>query len=705
MSDSSARYAAIIPAYNEAATIYDVASRTLKFTPHVIVIDDGSNDGTAEALHDLPVVLLRQPGNLGKAAALWRGMQAAIGQGATAIITLDGDGQHEPESIPALVAMHRRVPSAIIIGSRLHDARHIPMMRYLANRVANFWISWAAGQSIADSQSGFRLYPTSLLGSLALTCDRSAGFVFESEVLIEAGRKGVRIQSVPVSAVYGRHLRRSHFRQGRDIARITRMVARKLISRNLDVPALIRSRRSQPPPPARRVDLVDSPRTMESRRRLLFVAEAVSLAHIARTVALAQSLDRTRYDIHLACDPRRMNVFGQLCFSIHPIRSLDGGEFQDRLAKGNPLHTLAEVRDSVKEDLRIIAAVDPAAVIGDFRLSLSISARAAEVPYMTVTNAHWSPYARPHFIVPELAIASRFGPRLGQALFSLIRPAVFAHHAWAANKVRREYGFPAVGYSLSRVFTEADQTVYADLPELVPTYHLPSHHHYIGPISWAPHVRPPWWDTVPEHRPMAYVSLGSSGRSDLLPEVLQALENLGIGALVSTAGRRLPAVLPGQAWISDYLPGDQAAARADLVICNGGSATAYQALAAGVPVLGIPNNLDQYLMMHYMQKSGAGEFVRAGEASTGTLRRIVNKVLHEPLYRRRAISFQTAIQAGHGAQRFAALVEDLCEPNAASGKRLASIPTDRSGIPHRADRAFKQPGQSETHRGMPNVGC
>ena len=179
MSDSSARYAAIIPAYNEAATIYDVASRTLKFTPHVIVIDDGSNDGTAEALHDLPLVLLRQPGNLGKAAALWRGMQAAIGQGATAIITLDGDGQHEPESIPALVAMHRRVPSAIIIGSRLHDARHIPMMRYLANRVANFWISWAAGQSIADSQSGFRLYPTSLLGSLALTCDRSAGFVFD----------------------------------------------------------------------------------------------------------------------------------------------------------------------------------------------------------------------------------------------------------------------------------------------------------------------------------------------------------------------------------------------------------------------------------------------------------------------------------------------------------------------------------------------
>ena len=239
------------------------------------------------------------------------------------------------------------------------------------------------------------------------------------------------------------------------------MVARKLIARNLDVPSLIRSRGLQPPPSPSFGRHVDPSRPMGSRQRVLFVAEAVSLAHMARAVALAQSLDQTRYDIHLACDPRYAKLFQPLSFPIHPIASLAGGEFQDRLAKGNPLYSVPEVRRYVKEDLRVIASLDPAVVIGDFRLSLSISARAAGVPYMTVTNAHWSPYARPRFIVPELAIATRFGPRLGQALFNLMRPVAFVHHAWAVNKVRREYGLPAMGYSLSRIFTEADQTVYA----------------------------------------------------------------------------------------------------------------------------------------------------------------------------------------------------------------------------------------------------
>jgi UDP:flavonoid glycosyltransferase YjiC (YdhE family) len=696
MSDPRSRYVAVIPAFNEAATIYDVAARALKVVSHVIVVDDGSSDGTAAALRDLPVTLLRQPDNHGKAAALWRGMRAAIDQGATAIITLDGDGQHEPESIPALIAMHRRAPHAVIIGSRLHDAHAIPQARLFANRVANFWISWAAGQSIADSQSGFRLYPTTVLGSVVLSCDRKAGFVFESEVLIEAGRKGIRIQSVPVSAVYGRHLRRSHFRKGRDIARITRMVARKLIARNLDVPALIRSRRPQSPPSPSFGHHVDSSRPMGSRRRILFVAEAVSLAHMARAVALAQSLDQNRYDIHLACDPRYVELFQPLSFPIHPIVSLAGGEFQDRLAKGNPLYTVSEMRRYVKEDLRVIASLDPAVVIGDFRLSLSISARAAGLPYMTVTNAHWSPYARPRFIVPELAIATKFGPRLGQALFNLMRPVAFAHHAWAANKVRREYGLPAMGYSLSRIFTEADQTVYADIPHLVPTYHLPSHHHYIGPVLWSPDTRPPWWDSMPEIRPSAYVNLGSSGRSDLLPAILRVLEDLGVSALVSTAGRQFPAAVQGRAWISEYLPGTEAAARAHLVICNGGSATVYQALAAGVPVLGIPNNLDQYLMMDYTQKFGAGQYVRAGDPSVATLSRAARQLLHEPHWKRRAASLKTAIQARAGIRPFAALLENLCDPNAVC---------EPASTPGSAGRVLEKSGQHETPRGMPDVRC
>lgn len=641
-------YVAVIPAYNEGGTIRAVAAHTLKYLDRVVVVDDGSGDRTVDCLRELPVTILRHPRNLGKAAALWQGMQHAMTQGAAAVITLDGDGQHDPADIPTLLTVHRCHPSAIVIGARLHDRSAIPWLRYLANRFANFWISWAAGSRIQDSQSGFRLYPMAVLNEVGSRCDAMSGFAFESEVLIEAGRMGVPIRTVPVSAVYGRHLRQSHFRQVRDVVRITRMVAGKLWAKRLDISGLIKSRRPAISP-SNPVDLpvISGGPGLPRRRRILFIAEAVTLAHVARAAALARTLDPDRYDVHVACDRRYLHLFENLPAMVHSIRSITGEQFQNRLRQGSPLYSSEELRAYVKQDLRLLADLNPDAVIGDFRLSLSVSARVAAIPYLTVTNAHWSPWARPHFVVPELAITDRFGPRLGQALFTLMRPFVFAQQASALNQVRKEYGLATVGYSLSRVFTEADHTLYADLPELVPTFDRPRHHHYLGPVLWSPDGTPSWWGDVPQDRPLAYVSLGTSGRPDLLSSVLWALHSLGMGTLVSTAGRRPTEQLPDNAWIAPYLPGISAAGRADLVICNGGSATVYQAFAAGVPVLGIPNNLDQYLMMEYVRRYGAGESLRAGEASLPLVARLATQIVQQPTYRLRAGRLAALTSSGH----------------------------------------------------------
>jgi glycosyltransferase involved in cell wall biosynthesis len=244
------RLSAVIPAFNEAGTIRDVVARTLRRVPHVVVVDDGSSDGTGAALAGLPVTLIRNERNRGKAFSLAAGAGHAIARGAEAIVTLDGDGQHRPEDIPRLAQAHERDPAAVIIGSRLHDRDQIPRDRYLANRFANFWIAWAAGQPIADSQSGFRIYPAELFRELAPRAERDPGFVFESEILIEAGRRGVRITNVPVSAAYPERARRSHFRPVLDFARIGRMVAWKLLSRGLYLPGLMRSLQ-RPPAPSR----------------------------------------------------------------------------------------------------------------------------------------------------------------------------------------------------------------------------------------------------------------------------------------------------------------------------------------------------------------------------------------------------------------------------------------------------------------------
>ncbi len=222
--------AVVIPAYNEAATIRDVAQRALQQLPLVIVVDDGSSDGTAERLEGLGAVVLRNESNQGKAASLRRGATEAIERGGGAIVTLDGDGQHCPEDIPALLQAWRAEPHRIVIGSRLHQRDRIPAARYWANRVANFWIGLAAGTPIADSQSGFRVYPASVFRDAQLRYDRAHSFVFESEVLIEAARLGIRAHCVPVQVTYSGRARASHFRPVVDIARIVRMVAWRLIA-------------------------------------------------------------------------------------------------------------------------------------------------------------------------------------------------------------------------------------------------------------------------------------------------------------------------------------------------------------------------------------------------------------------------------------------------------------------------------------------
>lgn len=239
--DAPLNVVVVIPAYNEAATIRDVASRALEQCPNVVVVDDGSSDDTVAQLDGLPVTLLQNEQNAGKAASLWNGMRYALQQGAEAVVTLDGDGQHDPADIPRLLAAAQRYPSHTLIAARLQNRESAPRARLFANNFADFWISWAAGQWVHDSQSGFRLYPAELLRSFQPRADRRYGFVFESEILIIGIRRGFPTLSVPIASVYRHGARPSHFRPVADITLIVRMVAWKLITRALFLPGLWRA--------------------------------------------------------------------------------------------------------------------------------------------------------------------------------------------------------------------------------------------------------------------------------------------------------------------------------------------------------------------------------------------------------------------------------------------------------------------------------
>ncbi|PPU93888.1 glycosyltransferase family 2 protein [Xanthomonas albilineans] len=215
--------AILIPALNEALRIHEVVSDALAHCPRVIVVDDGSDDGTSDCLAGLPVTLIRHPQRLGKGAALRSGFAEAQRQGARAVMTMDGDGQHSASDFPRLLAAANRHPGCVIVGARLRKRASQPAIRRLGNDFGDWGIAWGCGFRLVDSQSGQRLYPHSVY---TLHDVPGEGFVFEAQLLISAARQaGARVVAVPIETRYAQQtpgtFRKSHFRLVRDLWKIT----------------------------------------------------------------------------------------------------------------------------------------------------------------------------------------------------------------------------------------------------------------------------------------------------------------------------------------------------------------------------------------------------------------------------------------------------------------------------------------------------
>ena len=416
-----------------------------------------------------------------------------------------------------------------------------------------------------------------------------------------------------------------------------------------------------------------------SRRiRILFIAEAVTLAHVARPVTLARSLDPEQFEVHLAHHPRYRELMGELALVEHEIHSITPQQFMQALASGRPVYDLQTLRDYVEEDRRLIAEVQPDIIVGDFRLSLAVSAELAAVPYVALSNAYWSPFSKQGYRVPELPLTKVLGSTLGQWVFSLGRPIAFALHCLPMHRLRRDYGLPSLGFNLRRVYTHADYTLYADVPGLYRIQSMPSHHRFIGPVVWSPaDPHPDWWQDIPQDSPIVYLTLGSSGNASLLPRLIAALGEVNVTALVSTAGTPLPGRVPANVYLAHYLPGEEAVKLASLVICNGGSPGTHQALKHGVPVIGVANNLDQYLNMAAVEKAGAGRLVRAGTCDSRELIETINTMLADSTCRAAAQHLAGQLAQYNAVDSFAETLDEICE---SEGLRQSLRPKRSPGV-------------------------
>lgn len=420
---------------------------------------------------------------------------------------------------------------------------------------------------------------------------------------------------------------------------------------------------------------------MSTKKRLLFVAENVTLAQVVRLVTLARGLPGEAYEVHFACSEFPELVFTGTQFTQHQIETLAPELAAKALQAGRRLYEKSTLLRYVAAETRLIDAVRPDLVIGDFRLSLPTSAELRGVPSAVLINAYWSPFARrERFPVPDHPIINWLGESLTEQYFPQAIPRVFQHFASPINAVRKKHDLLPVG-SLLEVLTHADYTLYPDDPWLTPIDGAPMTHHFLGPVLWQPDLaldepalaeaaggrRAPAQSGADE-RPLVYVTLGSSGDVRLLPTLVEALGQLPVRAVIATAGRRELGELPENVVAREFVRGEDMARRARIVVSNGGSTTGYQALSQGTPVLGIPSNFDQYLATEAIVRAGAGALVKARQATPESLRSAIAGLLVDEVAQAAARSVAQRFRQHDAVASFRAFVEHVVFDTATAGR-------------------------------------
>ena len=222
----------VIPVYNNGATVRAVALACRAEVPRVVVLDDGSTDENVTGLfRGTDIVVLRHRHNLGKGHALLTALTYVRAHGGTFMLTLDADGQHDPRDIRAFLPFLAEPPDTIVLGARRMDVPNVPASSRFGRRFSDFWLRLETGQTVRDSQSGFRLYPVDHVFRLGLKGGR---YDFEVDVLARAAWAGLAIRSVDVGVVYAKKEERiSHFRPFLDNLRITHrhvmLIGRRLL--------------------------------------------------------------------------------------------------------------------------------------------------------------------------------------------------------------------------------------------------------------------------------------------------------------------------------------------------------------------------------------------------------------------------------------------------------------------------------------------
>lgn len=404
--------------------------------------------------------------------------------------------------------------------------------------------------------------------------------------------------------------------------------------------------------------LLDKPITKSKKapKKILFIGESISLAHVVRPYTLAKHMKDLGYEVHFASSNKYDNLI-HFNNTVH-IDSVSSAYYFGQIAKGKTIYTEQILKTYIKDEIEIISKISPDLIVADCRPTLNISAKILKIPFINLCNAYWSPFSTLECPIPNIPVTRLLGDFVSQRLMPYLTPKVMAHQCAAFRKVQDYWGLNQ-SEDIRKMYTDGDATVFMDIPALAPTQDLPSNSHYIGPVLWEPETRLPDWDLNPNKKTI-YISMNSSG--GIKNESLERQKEKLIASLLE----RDYQIITNQTinnnnknnnknknlYTAKMIPGIQASAKANLVICHGGSGTIYQALSAGKPIIGFCSNLDQQLGMRGVEKAGAGISYLSNESNMSKILQDVDTLIHSESVKNTVQKLRTKINNCHAKNNF-----------------------------------------------------
>ena len=398
---------------------------------------------------------------------------------------------------------------------------------------------------------------------------------------------------------------------------------------------------------------------MAAPRSILMLPYGHSLARVSRLLEIAKRLKAMGSAVAFAGSGKYLRLAREAGFGVEPLMELDAdvvARHANRASLG--FHNRESIERFVEAELAMYREHKPALVVSDFRPTARISTSVAGLPYASITNAmyteHYSAWRR----APQTHPLTRIIPAEAIYLLLPIVPLINAYYCRPYNQVLRRYGLPR--RSRMEQLLSGDLTLLADIPKYGPTRSLPSNFRYVGPITWEPDLPPPdWYDSLDGSTTTIYFTLGSTGSRPLFEIAKEAFGETDYQVLLTTGGIAEAGPWPVNFRVAGLAPGSKLMQASHLLVYHGGNGTAYQALQHGLPMVGIPSNLDQEWNVDRLVDLGVAEKLTLRDCRRETLLDAVRKVLGDGGYRRRAQELQAELSRWNGPDLAARYLSDF----------------------------------------------